>query len=480
MTDKYQLVYDQSTSGTKLLLLLEGKIIKRLDKKHEQCFPEDGWVEHDPVEIIENVEKLFNEMLTAMELHPADISSVSVTNQRETIVAWDKTTGRPVTRALVWQDNRSAELCETIYSDERSSLIRCKTGLRLDPYFSGSKIKWLFDHFPEMKTLSDEQRLAIGTMDSWLIWNMTQRKTFATEPSNACRTLLYNIQENYWDCELLEIFGVSLSDLPEIYHSSDCFGKFHGIPVKGVMADSQAALFGQNVIEAGDVKITLGTGSSILMRLDQDYRDNDSRILTTVAGVDKEKITYVLEGIIRSCADSINWFNEKIAHFTDIENSCNQVLQNQESRNIFFLPALEGLGTPFWNNQATGVFIGMKRSTSRADLLAAILESIIFQVKLVLDVMEEVSGSSPHQLRVDGGVTKNRYLMQLLAALCEKEVWVSGVEELSAIGVVAYSFPDQKLQNQYEVYLPNKEKQQFIQNKYSEWRRLSAILEKVK
>ncbi|CDG03772.1 FGGY-family carbohydrate kinase [Lactococcus lactis] len=434
---EYQLVYDQSTSGTKLLLVLDGKIIKRIDKKHRQIYPKDGWVEHDPTEIWQNVESLFTQILSESQLTTKDITSISITNQRETIVAWDKTTSQPLYNAIVWQDNRSSGICDKLISEGLETMVHQKTGLRLDTYFSGTKILWLFENVPKLKEKSLAGNLAIGTMDSWLIWQMSQGKVFATEPSNACRTLLYDIRQNQWDKELAEIFGASVSDLPEVRDSSSNFGDYKGIPIRGVMADSQAALFGQGAIKSGDVKVTLGTGSSVLMQLENRNDILDEQILTTIADAEENKVNYALEGIIRSCADSINWFNENIANFENIDQACNEVMQKEQPQDIIFIPALEGLAAPIWKNDATGTFTGLKRNSTREDFLYAILESIIFQVKLVIDRMEEISGTKVSAIRVDGGVTRNKFLMQKLANLLNKEIWLGDVEELSALGALS-------------------------------------------
>lgn len=468
--DENYLILDQSTSATKLLLVKNGKIIKRLDKKHEQYYPTEGWVEHNPLEIWRNIEYLFHKLLREEGLDTKDIQSISITNQRETIIAWDKLTGNPVCNALVWQDNRSTQICQTLVRVGLQSEIQEKTGLLLDPYFSGTKIKWLYENVPEISQLSKAGNLAIGTMDSWLIWKMTQGEVLATEPSNACRTLLYNIRENCWDEELIRVFGAKIMDLPEVKPSSDTFGKYKGIPIRGIMADSQAALIGQKALKAGEVKITLGTGSSILMQLEGRNDICDSQILTTIVEANKESTSYALEGIMRSCADSINWFNENIANYKNIEQACNDVMQKEAKQDIVFVPALEGLAAPFWNNNATGAFCGLKRNTTKDDLLYAILESIIFQIKLIIDRMEKVSRIRINSIRLDGGVSKNQKLMQALSNLLNKEIQVSSTEELSAMGALSIAIKDNKSTLKYDRYFPLKNKKQI--ERFNNWKLL--------
>lgn len=467
----YQLVLDQSTSGTKLLLLLsDGKIVKRYDKKHQQIYPKVGWVEHDPLEIWKNVEALLSEALRDNKLEPSDITTLSITNQRETIVAWDKTTDKPLYNAIVWQCNRSAEICEELNVQGYQEIINKKTGLRIDPYFSGTKIKWLRDEIPGIAEKSGTGELAIGTIDSWLIWKLTQGTVFSTDASNACRTLLYNINTYSWDDELIQLFGINRADLPEIRKAEDTFGFYKGIAIRGVMADSQAALYGEQCFESGDVKITMGTGCSIMMQVDQKNQIRDDRILTTLAWENSAQTSFALEGIIRSCGDSLNWFSENIAKLDDITTIFNEVLGDDNISNVIFIPAIQGLGAPYWNNEATAAFLGMNRTTTQRELLRSVLESIIFQIKSVLDVMEEISDSSIKRILVDGGMVKNRLLMGTMATLLNREIIISEIEEFSGMGVAILANPKiiQKKFKQ-EHFLPNSDKSS-IYTRYELWK----------
>ncbi|MGG5333027.1 FGGY-family carbohydrate kinase [Enterococcus sp. AZ163] len=471
----YRLVIDQSTSGTKLLLFENGQLAKRYDKAHRQIFPQSGWVEHDPLEIWHNVELLLNQALEENQLQAKQVASLSITNQRETIVAWDRITGKPLYNAIVWQCNRSLAICEELINEGKSDFVQAKTGLTIDSYFSGTKVKWLYDEVPAIAKKSSSGELAIGTIDSWLVWNLTQQHAFVTEPSNACRTLLYNIHTHTWDNELLALCGGAATDLPAIKDSSEIVGHYRGIPIQGIMADSQAALYGQGCLKSGEVKVTLGTGCSIMMQVEENDSYQDQRILTTIAQRQGTKTHYALEGIIRSCADSIRWFDEQVASMADSSTLCNQVLTEERQADVYFLPGLQGLGAPFWNNEATGAFIGLKRTTSKLDMLGAILDSIIFQVKAVIDVLELVSGHKISVIKIDGGVTRNSALVQQLANLLQKEIIVNDIEELSALGAMLLTgeVPEQpNLAGQQVVPQASED----LNDKYLQWYKLVNVV----
>lgn len=472
MVQKYQFILDQSTSGTKLLVMTKGRILKRYNQSHQQIYPKTGWVEHDPLEIWRNVEELLGRAIQENAIRKGQVESLSLTNQRETVVAWDKITGKPLYNAIVWQCNRSAAICEELTAQGLEPDINQKTGLRLDPYFSGTKIKWLSKEISAVAEKSGTGELAIGTMDSWIIWQLTNKDVFATDASNACRTLLYNIDQKQWDTELIGLFGIHRKDLPEVRDSDAVFGHYQGIPIKGVMADSQAALLGESCIHEGDVKITMGTGCSILMQVKEHHELRDQRILTTIAWQRQEGFAYALEGIIRSCGDGVNWFSQMIASLTDTPSLCNEVLEQNREEEIYFIPALQGMGAPYWDNTKTASFVGMKRTTTKDDLLKAVLESVVFQIKSVVDVMEEVSGRLINQVFVDGGMSKNKKLMDLLATLLNKEVIVSEIEEFSALGVAMLAIPEISGQRLIQEKITPSLKQVEIRLKYEKWKRL--------
>lgn len=440
--EKLRLVIDQSTSGTKMLLVKEHsgqlEILSRIDKMHRQIYPKEGWVEHDPEEIFQNIETLIDVICKKNEIDLSMIESLSITNQRETIVAWDKRTGEPLSNALVWQCNRSAKICQEMINEGYEPLLQKKTGLKIDSYFSAPKIKWLLQNCPKIYEAQEESRLSIGTMDSWLIWNLTNGKTFATEPSNASRTLLYNIYKNEWDVELCDLFGVSRDCLPEVRDSDAFFGEYQGVPIIGAMADSQAALYGQGCSSLGEVKATLGTGSSVLMQIKQEVGLGNDRILKTIAYKTKETTDYALEGIIRSCGDIINWLQVQLGMFDSVEEAIDQAFSIVDSGGVYFIPAQLGLAAPFWDSEIRASFVGISRNTGKRELIRAGFESAFFQVRAVVDEMERVSHLPIKHIKVDGGMTKSDLLMQLMADILERDIVVSAIEELSALGVLAF------------------------------------------
>lgn len=438
----YRVVIDQSTSGTKLLLvttLKEIEIVDRLDKKHQQIYPREGWVEHDPLEIMTNIYQLFAEMLKKYKLESSAIKSISITNQRETIVAWNKETGKPVSNAIVWQCKRGTSVCNELLLNGKEETVKRKTGLRLDPYFSGSKIKWLFRHYPEMKALSESGRLGIGTMDTWILWNLTQGKIYATEPSNACRTLLYDIHQNRWDEELTNLFDIPLAALADVKESKDDFGQFQGIPIVSVMADSQAALYGQGCLKTGEVKVTLGTGCSVMMQAEEQSDFVNDEIMTTIAWKEAEKTFYALEGIIRSCGDTLTWLSDDLGLFEDYELASEAAFSLPDNGGVYLIPAQLGLGAPFWQSEVKAAFVGMNRTTTKNHLIRAGFESIVYQIKAVIDAMERTSGVKIKIVKVDGGASRNQLLMQFLADSLQKSILVSNIEEMSALGTIKMS-----------------------------------------
>ncbi|WP_440897587.1 FGGY-family carbohydrate kinase [Amphibacillus sp. Q70] len=463
----YRIVIDQSTSGTKLLLFIienkNPKIIKRLDRKHEQIYPQSGWVEHNPVEIIDNVESLFDELFKITRLTEKDIKSISITNQRETVVVWDKTTGNPVYNALVWQCNRSINICRNLSENGKEDMIQEKTGLKLDTYFSAPKLKWLFTEKEWIKSLVRKDALGIGTIDAWLIWHLTNQKVYATDASNASRTLLYNIHKQEWDEELCNCFETPIRALPEVKSSNSFFGEYRGIPIIGVIADSQAALYGQGSTNIGDIKATLGTGCSVMMQIGSKIHWGDRTILKTVGWKINQQVFYTLEGIIRSCTDTLNWLSNELNLFNTIEEGSNLAFSLSDNEGVYFVPGQLGLGAPFWKPDANANFVGLSRSHTKAHMIRAGFESIVYQIKAVIDVMERTSGIKISELNVDGGASKNSKLMQMLSDVLDKKVIISNVEEMSALGALRLAvditinnleekkgfLPQSKLANEY-------------------------------
>lgn len=466
---EYRIVIDQSTSGTKLLLVRIEKqklvILKRLDKSHRQIYPRSGWVEHDPVEIVDNVEILFNLLMEETKLKAEDIKSISITNQRETIVIWNKKTGKPIANALVWQCNRSVDICNQLISEGKELIVQEKTGLKLDTYFSAPKLKWLFQKDSNLEAILRNDELAVGTMDSWLIWNLTNREVFATEPSNASRTLLYNIHSEQWDEELCQLFDTPMKVLPQVRASNDTFGEYKGIPITGVMADSQAALYGQGLTASGNVKATLGTGCSIMMQIEDNLHWGNDTILKTIAWKINNQTSYALEGIIRSCTDTLNWLSNELDLFNTVEEGAEIAFSIPDSGGVFLIPAQLGLGAPFWKPEAKAGFVGLNRSSTKAHMIRAGFDSIVYQIKAVIDVIEETSNIKITELRVDGGASKNNDLMQLLADVLQRTIVLGSIEEMSGIGSLKLAASFTLLNTIKEKYKPNED----LEEKYKNW-----------
>ncbi len=462
---EYRIVIDQSTSKTKALLVrVSGgtiKIIERMDKSHRQIYPEPGWVEHNPIEIFENVKELINKILQSNNLKKENVLSLSIVNQRETIVIWDKETGEPIINALVWQCNRSEKICKSLIENGFEEIIQDNTGLKIDNYFSGPKIKWVFDNYD----LVEKSNIVIGTIDTWLIWNLTNREVFATEPSNASRTLLYNIHKQEWDKKLCEIFNVSKGMLPEILSSNSNFGFYEGIPIVGVMGDSQAALYGHKLTKRGDVKATLGTGCSILMNNGGNSEVENSTIIQTVAWKKNNKLSYALEGVIKSCTDTLNWLQNELNLFNTIGEGSKMAFSILDSEGVYLIPGQLGLAAPFWEANTKASFIGMTRSNTNEHLIRAAFDSMVFQIKAVIDEMEKETKIKIGSIKVDGGASKNNDLIQLMSDVLQKKIIIEEVEELSALGILMLSFDVDIDRKHQQIFKPKTNKEHF----YSDW-----------
>lgn len=444
MPKGYILGLDQSTSGTKAILVNQGgDIVSKVSTEHRQYYPNPGWVEHDPVEIYENVKKLLAEIIEKSGLDAADIDVLSITNQRETVLIWDKNTGDPVYNAIVWQCRRTSELCEELKNRGFENIIKDKTGLLLDPYFSATKIKWIMDNVPGVKERAREGELLLGTIDSWLIWKLTGGKVHATDYTNASRTLIFNIKDLKWDKELLEVFEIPEQMLPAIKSSDEIFGytadDFFGpirIPISGVIGDSQGALFGQCCFETGRVKATYGTGSSIMMNIGEEFRESDKGLVTSIAWGISGRVEYVLEGIVHCTGDALKWVKDGLGLFENFEDARKAVVSLDSNEGVYMVPAFVGLGIPHWNPEARATISGMSRGTNKAHIIRASVESAAYQIKDAIDTMINVSGITPKELRVDGGPTKDQFLMQFQADLLGVQVISSEISELSSMGSV--------------------------------------------
>ena len=443
MTNSYILALDQSTTSSKVMLFdSNGRVICARSKKHKQYYPKPGWVEHDPVEIYKNVREILRETVDKSGVSIKDIKVLSITNQRETVLVWNKHTGIPVYNAIVWQCKRTSEMCSDFKTMGYEKMVMDKTGLVLDPYFSSTKIKWIFDNISGVKEAAANGDLLAGTIDTWLIWNLTAGKTFATDFTNASRTMLFNIKELEWDKELLEIFAIPEKMLAEVKSSDDIFGKTakgelfeREIPISGVIGDSQGALFGQNCFEPGMIKATYGTGSSVMMFTGK-FFESKKGLVTSIAWGIGGKVEYAVEGILICTGDTLNWLKDDlklIASFSEADDISEKITNTE---GVYLVPAFVGLGIPYWDTSAKAAIIGISRKSTKDNIVRAAIESIAYQIKDAVDLMSEETGINPKEIRADGGLTKSRVFMQFQSDMLGVAVVKTEVEDLSMMGSV--------------------------------------------
>lgn len=418
----YILAFDQGTTSCRALIFdKKGTIISTSQKEFTQYFPKPGWVEHDALEIWSTQVAMAAETVTKKGLEATNIAAIGITNQRETVVVWDKKTGIPVYNAIVWQDKRTAEYCDLLKSEGKSEWIREKTGLVIDAYFSGTKVKWILDNVEGVRERAESGDLLMGTIDSWLIWNMTKGELHVTDVTNACRTLLFNINTLEWDDELLKLFTIPKSMLPSVKQSSEVYGHTAPglfaarIPISGIAGDQQAALFGQMCTKQGMVKNTYGTGCFMLMNIGDKPIVSKNNLLTSVAWQINGKAEYVLEGSIFIAGAVVQWLRDSLKIIKTSEEVERLAGSVEDSGGVYFVPAFAGLGAPHWNQHAQGTIFGLTRGSTDAHIARAALESIAFQTMDILKAMEADSGISIKELRVDGGATVNNLLMQFQA-----------------------------------------------------------------
>ncbi|MFH1321957.1 MAG: glycerol kinase GlpK [Bacteroidota bacterium] len=449
MRDKYIIALDQGTTSSRAVLFnSKGEIEGVCQKEFTQYFPKPGWVEHDPMEIWDTQWEVFCRVIKDNNIKQSDIAALGITNQRETTIVWDKHTGKPVCNAIVWQDRRTAPICESLKNDSLDGYIKENTGLVIDAYFSGTKIKWILDNVKNARKKAENGDLLFGTVDTWLIWNLTGGKTHATDYSNASRTMLYNIRELCWDKKLLKALDIPESMLPVVRDSSGDFGKMdacHGskpwhsskevnIPITGVAGDQQAALFGQACFEPGMAKNTYGTGCFMLMNTGDKLHYSKSGLLTTIAwGIDG-KINYALEGSVFIAGAAIQWLRDGLKIIDSAPESEDLAKKAGDSDSVYVVPAFTGLGAPYWDMYARGAIFGLTRDTGREHIVKATLESMAYQTKDVLDAMQKDSGILLRKLRVDGGACANDLLMQFQADILGVDVERPEVIESTALG----------------------------------------------
>jgi glycerol kinase len=436
----YILALDQGTTSSRAILFDEaGAVAALAQHEFEQFYPQPGWVEHDPMEILTSQFSCAVEVLGKVGARPRDVAGIGITNQRETVIVWDRATGKPVHPAIVWQDRRTAAACATLEQSGVGESVSNQTGLVLDPYFSATKLAWILDHVPEARNRADRGELAFGTVDSWLIWNLTSGRRHATDVTNASRTLLYNIVKGEWNVELLRIFNIPASLLPEVVWSSQNVGEvttslgLSGIPIAGIAGDQQAALFGQLCWKPGEAKNTYGTGCFLLKNIGTEFVRSKNRLITTLAASAQHRLEYAFEGSIFIGGAVVQWLrdNLRLIHSSgDVEALAASV---PDSGGVMFVPAFVGLGAPHWDPQAVGMMIGLRRETQPGHIARAALESIAFQVADVLEAVEsETTPLAP--LRVDGGAAVNDLLMQFQADMLGVPVVRPQLTETTALG----------------------------------------------
>jgi len=435
------LALDQGTTSSRAILFDDqGQPVAIEQQEYKQHYPQPGWVEHDPEEIWSSQLAVAEQVLKTTRVQPADIAALGITNQRETVVLWDRSTGEPVHRAIVWQDRRTSQVCDQLRSDGKEPQITKKTGLLLDPYFSATKIAWLLDNVPGARKAAEEGKLAFGTVDSWLIYRLTGGALHITDATNASRTLLMDIHRGDWDDELLEWFHVPRAILPEIRPSSEIYAEIDGslplagISVAGIAGDQQAALFGQTCFEKGMAKNTYGTGCFMLANTAQEAPISEHKLLTTVAWRIGDQTSYALEGSVFIGGAVVGWLRDGlgiIKNSADVEPLANEV---PDSGGVYLVPAFSGLGAPHWDPYARGAIVGMTQGTSAAHIARAALESIVLQVADLVEAVHSDSGVELPELRVDGGASVNNTLMQLQADVLQKPVVRPKVTETTALG----------------------------------------------
>ncbi len=494
MTERYVMAIDAGTTGITVLVFDHaGRIRARGYSEFAQHYPRAGWVEHDAEEILMVTLGAIGEALRVGGLRTSDLQAIGITNQRETVVLWEKSSGKPVCRAIVWQDRRTARDCGELRERDLEDWVQGKTGLLLDPYFSGTKVRWLLDREPALRERALRGEIAFGTIDSWLVFRLTGRRVHVTDYSNASRTLLYNIHELRWDSELLDIFGVPERMLPEVLPSSWVYGETdpelfpgrHPIPIAGIAGDQQAALFGQACYRPGMAKNTYGTGSFVLQHTGTMAVPSQQRMLTTIAwGIGEEPVEYAQEGAIFVTGAAVQWLRDGLEMIGNAAETAELAASVPDSEGVVFVPALTGLGAPHWDPYARGLLVGITRGTNRAHVARAVLESIAYQTRDVLEAMQRDSGIRLTELRCDGGAALNPVLMQFQADILDSAVVVPEIFETTALGAaylagLATGFWESReelegqwrVRNRYTPQLPGSKRE----SGYKRWQRAVAL-----
>jgi len=438
---KYILALDQGTTSSRAILFdKKGEIVSVAQKEFEQIFPKPGWVEHDPSEIWSSQVGVAAEVVSRANVNANELAAIGITNQRETTVVWDRTTGNPVYNAIVWQDRRTASICNTLKKEGHAEMFQNKTGLVLDAYFSGTKVKWILDNVDGAREKAINGDLKFGTVDSWLIWKLTDGKVHATDVTNASRTLLYNIFEHKWDQEILELLDIPESMLPDVRSSSEVYGETSGdifarrLPISGIAGDQQAALFGQVCSQPGMAKNTYGTGCFMLLQTGEKPILSKNNLLTTIAWELDGKVHYALEGSVFIAGAVVQWLRDGLGMIRSSNEIESLARKAKDNDGVYLVPAFSGLGAPHWDPYARGTLIGLTRGTNRSHIARAALESIAYQSTDLLRAMESDAGITLKEMRVDGGASVNNLLMQFQADILNKPVVRPKVTETTALG----------------------------------------------
>ena len=439
--EQYILALDQGTSSSRAIVFdSKGTPVSVSQKEFTQYFPQPGWVEHNPMEIWSSEAAVIAESISAIDINGKNIAAIGITNQRETTIVWDAETGTPVYNAIVWQDRRTSEYCDSLKAQGLTEMIRSKTGLIVDAYFSATKIRWILENVPGARQKAEEGKLRFGTVDTWLVWMLTRGEVHVTDVSNASRTMLLNINTLQWDDELLSLFGIPKSMMPQVRSSSEVYGHTkttifaHPVPIAGIAGDQQAALFGQMCTEPGSVKNTYGTGCFLLMNSGTKPIMSSNNLLTTVAWKIGDTVNYALEGSIFVAGSVVQWLRDGlgvIRNSAEVEALATSVPDNA---GVFFVPALTGMGAPYWDQYAKGTITGLTRGATAAHIARAALEGIAFQTMDIVEAMKKDAGVDLKELKVDGGASRNNFLMQFQSEVLGVEVIRPKVTETTAIG----------------------------------------------
>ncbi|MGF0027255.1 glycerol kinase GlpK [Limosilactobacillus reuteri] len=439
---QYIMAIDQGTTSSRAIIFdHDGNKVAISQQEFPQCFPQPGWVEHDPLEIWDSVQSVISNVMIKSQIKPYKIAAIGITNQRETTVIWDRHTGKPIYNAIVWQSKQTSDIAEQLIKDGYKEMIHQKTGLVIDSYFAATKIKWILDHVPGAREKAAKGDLMFGTIDTWLLWNLSGRRVHATDVTNASRTMLFNIHTLDWDQDILDLLGIPQSLLPEVKPSSAIYGytgdyHFYGvqIPIAGIAGDQQAALFGQAAYDKGSIKNTYGTGAFIVMNTGLEPTLSDNGLLTTIAyGLDGQ-IHYALEGSIFVAGSAVQWLRDGLKMFNKASESEQMAVDAKTTGGVYVVPAFTGLGAPYWDQEVRGAMFGLTRGTERGHIIRATLEAIAYQTKDVVDTMVKDTQLPLTALTVNGGASRNNFMMQFQADILQTPIKRAAMEETTALG----------------------------------------------